>query len=420
MSGYNKRKRLIFLKDIFLLSVSSFGGAQMHMALFVKILVNKKKYLTETELLELYSLCHMLPGPSSTQTITGVGYKIGGVRLAFFSLLVWIMPATLLMTFFSLSYTLLDRKSIQIFEFLQPLAVAFIIQASFMMIRKSVSSNLGVFLAVTAFVFAALLRHPLEEYVKTPWIYPFILVGGGWISYLMHREIKPSSKKIKLRINYTYGIIFLAIFIGSALVGRLTHFKPVILFENTYRFGTLVFGGGNVLIPMMFEQYVKYKSFLNPDEFLTGVGLLQAIPGPVFSFSTFSTGLALKEMGMHWHLAGCLIGTAGIFLPGMLLIFFFYPIWSQIKHYSIIQRSLEGILAASAGLVAAGAYLLFLPVGLNWIKPDSFHYTNLNTADAINYPNVALVLILSVLLFRTKIPSPIWVLIAIVAGIFFS
>jgi hypothetical protein len=70
--------------------------------------------------------------------------------------------------------------------------------------------------------------------------------------------------------------------------------------------------------------------------------------------------------------------------------------------------------------VAAGAYLLFLPVGLNWIKPDSFHYTNLNTSDAINYPNVALVLILSVLLFRTKIPSPIWVLIAIVAGIFFS
>lgn len=420
MSGYNKRKRFIFLKDVFLLSVSSFGGAQMHMALFIKLLVKEKKYLSETELLEIYSLCQMLPGPTSTQTVTGVGFKIGGARLAFFTLLMWIMPATLLMTFFSLAYTLLDRKSVQIFEFLQPLAVAFIIQASFSMIKKSVSSRLGVGLAITAFVFAALLRHPLEEYVKTPWIYPFILFAGGWISYFMHREIKPSSEPKKLSINYTYGIVFLVIFLASALIGKFTHFRPVILFENTFRFGTLVFGGGNVLIPMMFEQYVKFRSFLNPDEFLTGVGLLQAIPGPVFSFSTFTTGLALKDMGTFWHIAGCLIGTAGIFLPGMLLIFFVYPIWKQIKHYAVIQRSLEGILAASAGLVAAGAYLLFLPVGLNWIRPQSFHYTNLNTSDAINEPNVAIVLILSVLLFRIKIPSPVWVLLAILAGIFFK
>ncbi len=419
MSGFSKRKRFLFLKDVFLISISAFGGAQVHLAMFLKRMVLHRKYLREKELLELYSLCQMLPGPTSTQTITSMGYKIGGLRLAFFTLLIWLLPATILMTFFSLTITLLDKKDIQVFQFLQPLAVAFILQASFHMLKKSLNTRLSIWLAVTAFIIAAVLRHPIEGYFKTPWIFPIIIFGGGFISYWMHREIRPQRTFQSLKIRWTYFLIFLFIFAGSAVVGKLTQSKPVILFENTYRFGTLVFGGGNVLFPMMFEQFVNFRHYLSPDEFLTGIGLLQAIPGPVFSFATYSTGLALQDMGTSWHIIGCLIGTAGIFLPGMLLIFFIYPIWDQVKTSYIIQRSLEGIIAASAGLVASAAYLFFLPVGLHWKVPNDFYYTNLRDTDFINYPNVIIIAVLSVLLFRTKIPAPVWVLLAVLAGIFF-
>lgn len=419
MAVFSKVKRLIFLKDVLLLSISAFGGPQMHMALFIRRMVNKKKYLTEAELMELYSLCQMLPGPTSTQTITSMGYKFGGARLAFFTLLVWLLPATTIMAAFSFFYAHLSQHTLGFFRFIQPLAVAFIIASAAQMVKIIAKTRLAIWLVILAFTGAALLRHPIENYFKTPWIFPIILVLGGFISYHYHKDIEPNTVKPKVKISWTYFIIFLSIFFLAAGLGKLTSSRPIILFENTYRFGSLVFGGGNVLIPMMFEQYVKYRNFLTAEEFITGIGLVQAVPGPVFSFSTFTTGLAMQDFGAHWQLMGCLIGTVGIFLPGMLFIFFIYPVWNQIKQYNIIRRSLDGVIAASTGLVVAAAYLLFLPVGLKWKKPDNFFYTNLAETDFINWENVIIISILSILIYRLKIPSPIWVVLAVAAGIFF-
>ncbi len=419
MAGFSYLKRLIFLNDVLLLSVSAFGGPQMHMAMFLDRMVQKKKYLTEAELLELYSLCQMLPGPTSTQTITSMGYKFGGPRLAFFTLLVWLLPATILMTTFSFIYTMLDKETLRVFKYIQPLAVAFIITSAIQMVKIIGKGKLSIFLIIFAFTGAALLRHPVENYFKTPWIFPILLFLGGFISYWYHRDFPSTVSKEKLKIKWTYFIIFALIFILAAVMGKITQSKPIILFENTFRFGSMVFGGGNVLIPMMFEQFVKFQKYLTADEFITGIGLVQAVPGPVFSFSTFTTGLALKDLGTHWHLFGCIIGTVGIFLPGMLFIFFIYPIWDQLKQFSLIQRSLEGVIAASTGLVVAAAYLLFLPVGLNWVEPENFFYTNLAETNFMNWGNIAIIAVLSFFLYKTKIPTPVWVVLAMIAGIFF-
>jgi chromate transporter len=387
-------------------------------------MVTQKKYLTEEELLELYSLCQMLPGPSSTQTITSMGYKFGGPFLAFLTLLVWVAPAFVILTILALLYPYITSEFGDIFRFIQPLVVAFISVAAFDMIQKVASSKLSIFLIVLAFFVTGILRHPLEEYVKTPWLFPVMLVFGGVVSYFSNKD-EIESQPIRVKAPWQYFISFGVIFIAVAILGKVTDSLPVKLFENTYRFGSLVFGGGNVLIPMIYDQFVAFKEYLQPEQFITGMGLVQAVPGPIFTISTFTCAMAMD--GYHgfgmgsttWQVVGATIGTIGIFLPGTLMIFFIYPVWDQIKSHRIIQKSLEGVIASSAGLVAAAAYLIFLPVGLRWNpdQPNNFHHTNLLPENYVNWPNIILIAVLCLLLKYTKIPAPVWVVIAIIAGI---
>jgi chromate transporter len=132
-----------------------------------------------------------------------------------------------------------------------------------------------------------------------------------------------------------------------------------------------VFGGGDVLMPMMYDQYVvrpgtKRVQEKNPDvlrmskeEFLTGSGMVRAIPGPVFSIGAFTGGLLLRPYGTAMQFMGIFIGAIAIFLPSFLLVIFFYPVWNNLKRYAIIYRSLEGIHAAVVGImIGATLYLM--------------------------------------------------------------
>jgi chromate transporter len=373
--------------------------------------------------LELYSLAQMLPGPSSTQTITSMGYKFGGPVLAFLTLIVWIFPAFIFMTICSFLFVWLDVEvTNKVFRFIQPLAVAFVVTAGISMAKKVTKGRLKLILMLAAFIIVALLRHPLEQYVKTPWMFPFVIVGGGVVSYFLNKKehkttIQDKGRRPKIETKWTYLIVFAGIFILAAVLGKVTKNQHFILFENMFRFGSLVFGGGNVLVPMMFDQFVQFNNWIKPDEFLTGIGLNQAVPGPIFTVATYCGGLIMRDSGISNQILGCIVGTIGIFLPGTLMIFFVYPMWDSIKSYKIIQRSLDGVIAVSAGLVLAAGYLLFLPVGFNWIKPNSFHYTNLQLVDFINFFDIGLVIVLSLMLSKFKIPTPIWVVLAILAGI---
>ncbi len=167
-----------------------------------------------------------------------------------------------------------------------------------------------------------------------------------------------------------HGRIFLwvGVLIFAAALGGLTksrpEFLPIRLFENFYRNGSLVFGGGQVLTPMLYTEFVQYapKHYLTSEEFLSGYGLVQALPGPVFSFSSFIGVLSMREFGTGGEIFGAVMSAAGVFLPGTFLIFFMIRIWDSLKSFRPIRASLEGILAANAGLVAAAALLLFQPL----------------------------------------------------------
>jgi chromate transporter len=391
----------------------------MHLALYQKRLVEDKGYLSHKELMEYFSLCQMLPGPSSTQTLMSIGYQFGGRLLAFLTLLVWVLPAFVLLTFCAIFIGAFQERALDYLRFVQPVAVGFVIVAGIKMVHKSANTRQGYFLAAMAFIVTALLRYPLDTWVniKTPWMFPIVLVMAGLFSFFYFKGRVEQYEPIRINFQWRSLITFVVVFIGAGVLGKISSNPFVLLFENCYRFGTLVFGGGNVLIPMMLEQFVNHSQYMTTEEFLNGVGLVQAIPGPIFTIASFTGATAMNGYGVLGQVAGSFVSTLGIFLPGALLIFFVFPIWKSIKKHPIVVKALPGVIAASSGLVLAAAYLMFLPVVFNWVEPGDFFYTNLNSADPINVLQLLIIVVTSILLYKTKVKSPWYIVVAVFFGI---
>ncbi|MES2618887.1 MAG: chromate transporter [Bacteroidota bacterium] len=408
-ADYKRVRDIVFLKDVFSLSVSAVGGPEMHIALFMKKLVHEKKYITESDLLELNSLCQILPGPSSTQTLTAIAHKMGGPKLAFISLLIWIMPAVIIMTFFALSTNFVNPNY---FRYIGPMALGFVIMASFKMVDVMKKNILSFSLAIISCLLSVLFH--------TPFIFPILLIFGAFMNVQFgEKNFIPNNKPL-INIKWANLTLMVLILISAALIGGFTKkqfpqlSEPVRLFENTYRMGSMVFGGGNVLYSMILTEFVEFKQkqYLSIQEFNTGLGLLQAVPGPTFTIATYANGIAMKKMGYDiWgQLMGCGIGTIAIFLPGTLLIFFVYPIWDQIKAYPIVYRSLDGIIASAIGFVWAAAIFMMMP----YIR-QLFDTTGVFP---ISFVEMLLVLGLTIVyLHYTKWPSFILVTVTILAGI---
>ena len=389
---FQRFRNRLFLMDILKLALTAFGGPQVHYTQFQKRLVEKRNYLSLDQLKELNSLCAMLPGPTSTQTITAVGYMRGGPTLAFFTLGVWILPGCLLMGAFALilSHLTQGHPKLELLRFLQPMASGFLIYAAIKFIQLFVVKKYHWTLMI--------LTAAVGILIGSPWLIPvMLLIGGISSSYINNRERLKAPEPIK-NIRWDNLLLFLSIFVLAAFIGVSTHNRYVLLFENLYRYGSIIFGGGHVLIPLMFNQFVHYKHYIEASDFLAGVGILQAIPGPVFSIAGFAGAMSTKDFGFLGQIIGWLTSSVAIFLPGILLIFFVYPIWDQLKTYAPVKNAIEGINAASAGLVVSSAYLLFLPV-------------------EVNEENMLILLTTLFLLLSTKVPSPIIVLSCIALGI---
>lgn len=349
----------IFLKDVLILALTTFGGPQVHLAMMLDRLVTKRRYLTEDELMELNALCQILPGPTSTQTITALGFKIGGPNLAYLTLIVWILPGALMMTAVAVGMDYVQRHNISLSfaRFLQPMAVGFLIVAGYRIARKVIHNQIGLILgvvsALTAYAF------------PSPYITPVVIVAGGLATALFYKKQERMEKR-PLRIQWANFFLWLGVLITAAVLGAVTRSLPVRLFENFYRNGSLVFGGGQVLTPMLYNEFVEFKRYLTSQEFLSGLAIVQATPGPVFSFASYIGAMSMRQEGLSGQLIGSLAATAGIFLPGTFLIFFVYRFWNQLKRYRAVRASLEGINASSTGLTAAAAISLFQPMSGQW------------------------------------------------------
>jgi chromate transporter len=346
-----------FLKDVALLSLTSFGGPQAHFTYFLDLLVKKRGYITEEELIETNALCQVLPGPTSTQTLSGIGYRLGGPNLAYLTLLIWMLPSVFIMTLAAIILTSFEAKqvSLQFTRFIQPMAVGFVSYSAYSIGLKTVTTRRAMVLMVLAGV--------VSFFIKTPYVFPAILLVAGAITALNYKA-HPREEKKKFDVPWSNFFLWAGVLIFAAVLGAFTHALPIRLFENFYRNGSLVFGGGQVLTPLLYTEFVQYapKQYLDAREFLSGYALVQALPGPVFSFSAYIGALAMRDSGTGGEILGAIMAAAGIFLPGTFLIFFMIRVWDSLKKFRPIRASLEGINAANVGLVAAAAITLFQPL----------------------------------------------------------
>jgi len=415
-------RHIPFLKAVFLHSITAFGGPQAHIGMMLKNFVRRKPYVSEQELMEYTAFCQLLPGASSTQTLTLIGYKRGGVTLAVLTLIIWILPASILMGALSFLLHYIDKRalSVDIFKFIAPMAVGFLVYATVLAFQISIKNTITWIIMIVCSAATFLL-------FKQPWIFPFLIVIGGITTNLSRKRIpqrEQKPRKIKWWNFWLFGIIFLvAGFLSeTARKNDWPGRSPINLFENIYRMGSLVFGGGQVLMPMMYEQFcvrpdaVKVKDAevirIDKDDMYTGMGIVRAMPGPVFAIASFSGGMALKDYGKtpdersFMQFVGCLIGTVAIFLPSALLVLFFFPIWNNIKKYAAVYRSLEGINAVVVGIMIASTFYLMKDISLLSIHPGSLI-------------NAIVISGTFTLLQYTRIPPPVIVFACLLLGYIF-
>lgn len=413
-------RHIPFLKNVFLYSITAFGGPQAHIAMMMKLFVHKTPYVTREELLEYNAFCNLLPGASSTQTITLIGYKRGGLSLAIFTLLVWIAPACILMGAFSFLLHHIDQNTLHkdIFKYVTSMAVGFLAYASVMAFGISIK-NLITWIIMFLCVGATYI------FFQSPWIFPTLIILSGAATNVSKKripELEVSRKKVKWGNIWLFVAIFLlaGAFSETARKEEWSYRKPVNLFENTYRMGSLVFGGGHVLMPMMYEQYsVRPEAlkgtdsvaslnqiYIQKEDMTTGMGVVRAMPGPVFAIASFTGGMALRNMGTSMQLLGCIIGSIAIFLPSALLVLFFFPVWNYLKKYAVVYRSLEGINAAVVGIMIASTLYIMKDISLV-------------EATAASLTNIAIIVATFLLLQYTRVHSPIIVAACILLGYLF-
>ncbi|NEU06760.1 chromate efflux transporter [Flavihumibacter sp. R14] len=391
------------MRDVAWYTLTAFGGAQAHLGIMLDIFVTKHRYISKTELLELNALTQVLPGPASTQTLVGIAYKVGGLPLSILTFFIWILPSASLMSFAAISYSMVGEKEKfeAILKFIQPIAVGIVGSAAFVLGRSMIKSQTATWLAISSLIATLILRNA--------YVFPILILIGGIISSAIDTPPEESALRSKLfsninpkKIAYFTGILLLFAALG-AIINRTSPFSlPIRLFENFYRNGILIFGGGQVLVPYMFTEFVQMKHYLSAEQFLSGYAFQQAIPGPTFAFTSFLGGIALKNAGygILGQMLGSLVAVLGINLPGLILILFIVPFWNDLKKISRIKNSLSGINAVSVGFLAAAIVFLLQPIGISLLS-------------------VSVMLTTFCLLSFTRIQAPFLIIGGVILGLIF-
>ena len=338
--------------------------------MMMKTFVNKRRDITEDELMEYNSFCQLLPGASSTQVITLIGFKRGGLNLAILTMVIWMLPASIIMSV--LSFWIASQQQVHLEEgvlkYIGPMAIGFLLFAAVRIFSLSIKNTITwVIMLATALIGSVFMR--------SPFVFPILIVLAGIVTNFSSKRI-PSGKVVKPKpVKWGNMVIFALIFLLAGILSETArkqeweNRKAYNLFENFYRFGSFVFGGGDVLLPMMVDQYVARqprKNVESPqnfirlerDELLTGFGLVRGIPGPVFAVGAYTGGMIMKDEGIKMQLLGCFLGAVALILPSALFVLFFFPVWQYLKKYAVVYRSIEGINAAVVGIMIAGTLYL--------------------------------------------------------------
>ena len=383
---------LIFLR----LGLTSFGGPIAHLGYFRQEFVERRKWISEQVFADLVALCNFLPGPTSSQVSYSIGMTRGGIPGALCSWGAFTLPSAIIMLLAANGVRWAGgTENAGWLHGLKIVAVAVVAQAVWSMATRLCTDRTRITFAFVAAVVVLLANNS--------WVQVLTIAAGALAGWKLIRTDAPAEKpEVFTRLpNRAQSITALAIFAFCLLlVPVLAAGKPdgwLALFDSFYRTGSLVFGGGHVVLPLLQSEVVP-KGWEDNNTFLAGYGIAQALPGPIFSFAAY-LGAAKTGSPSGW-LAG-LWCVFAILLPPMLLVTGLIPLWSRLRTSVTAQSLLAGANATVVGILLAA---LYQPIWLSAI-------------DSAKSLALALLLFLSLQIWKV---TP-WILVlagAILGGIF--
>ncbi|MFS1893573.1 chromate efflux transporter [Vibrio lentus] len=332
---------LSIFKTFFWLGLISFGGPAAHIGYFRKTFVEKLNWLSDKEYGQIVALSQFLPGPGSSQVGFAVGYKKGGLTGAIAAFVGFTSPSVILMLILALvSNQLLEAPLfISIIHGLKLLAVVVVADATFGMYKNFCQSKIATALCVITTIILLLI----------PGIWPqvLILLFAAIIGskFLTSQDLKTTPSTHKMSI--TPLVIFVALLVGLPMFSAYS--QGIEVFGLFYQAGSLVFGGGHVVLPLL-QNGIGNQ--LSQDAFLTGYAAAQAVPGPMFTLATY-IGYVLMPSA---PITGALLATIAVFLPGFLLLLGVLKNWQAIASKPLVAGALTGVNAAVVGLLLASLY----------------------------------------------------------------
>ena len=332
------------------LGLTSFGGPVAHLGYFRRAFVERRRWLDEAAYADIVALCQFLPGPASSQTGLMIGLSAAGYPGAAAAWLGFTTPSAIAMTLFALAAPGLTRAlGGGWLHGLRLAAVAVVAQAVLAMSRSLTPDPPRATLAVAAALAALWAPSQLTQLAV---IAVGLLVGLAAFRTQTGAERPPLPVFVKPPVAIAALAVFAVLLIGLPLAARVSGDHGLDVFARFYRVGSLVFGGGHVVLPLLQAEVVP-SGWISQGAFLTGYGAAQAVPGPLFTFSAY-LGAAMAPAPNGW--AGAAICLIAIFLPSFLLIVGAAPFWNALRSRSWARGALAGANAAVVGLLAAALY----------------------------------------------------------------
>ncbi|OHE59090.1 MAG: chromate transporter [Thiobacillus sp. GWE1_62_9] len=337
---------LIFLR----LGLTSFGGPIAHLGYFREEFVTRRRWLTERSYADLVALCQFLPGPASSQVGIALGLSRSGYAGALAAWAGFTLPSAIALTLFALGISRYgDAISPGALHGLKVVAVAVVAQAVWGMARNLCPDVLRVTLMAIAAC--------IVLFVPSAWGQVGVIAAAGIAGLLLFKPARiVEHDPLPITVGHRAGVLWLSLFfallLGLPVLAQLLPSQTLSMVDAFYRAGSLVFGGGHVVLPLLQAEVVP-SGWVSNEAFLAGYGAAQAVPGPLFTFAAF-LGASMSTTPSGW--IGGLICLVAIFLPSFLLVVGALPFWERLRRNVRTQAALAGVNAAVVGLLLAALY----------------------------------------------------------------
>lgn len=328
------------------LGLTSFGGPVAHLGYFHEEYIRRRKWMDEKSYADLVALCQFLPGPASSQVGIGIGVMRAGVLGGIVSFIGFTLPSVIVLILFAIflhNFGITDAGWLQ---GLKIVAVVVVAHAILGMAKNLTPDLQRKSLALMAVVVTLLWQ--------TAFTQVGVILLAGLVGYFLYRDqtLEEKTDQVHFPVTKRFAIICLTLFFGLLIVlpllREVTNLNWLAMFDSFYRSGSLVFGGGHVVLPLLEREFVP-TGWLSEEEFLAGYGMAQAVPGPLFTFAAYIGGVI-----NGWQ--GGLLATVAIFLPAFLLILGTLPFWNYLRQNPKIKAALMGVNAAVVGILISALY----------------------------------------------------------------